>query len=489
MWNVRAIGSVCVAVLTLVGDGVAAQTTTAPCSTSLDLLDAKVRLDYAGYLLEIRGARKASYDSMFQATSNRAAGLDPDRCLDLLRGYLAWFADPHLFLYQTARLDTAESRRRHETVATLPFDTVAYKRALEDRSAHRDPLEGIWSDGRLRTAIVPDGDPHDGRFVAVILTPDSTNWPLFAMRARFRRLEAGVYRVDLSLPNYACRRSEAALYRNDLLRFSPGIWGREAPDSALTPGQLDPRDPHRPTVRVHDGTVIVAMPSHDPAYRQAFDSLIRANTETLRHAERLIVDLRGNEGGSAGTSDPIVPFIVSDGQLPPPLLHQADALMLASTDQIAYAQRAFGSPSSDFVRGLVARMTSAPGRLVPLYDPAKAPEEEGIPPAILGPRKVAVVIDRGTVSAAEVILLYAKQSARVRVYGEPSEGALDYQSINIVPIDSSEHRFFLGYPTITRNGRLPADGIRGHGIAPDVRLDYAHLADPIGWVEQDLKKR
>ena len=488
MRHVRVIGSFMVAALGIAGK-VAGQASPPPCTTSLEQLDAKVRQDYAGFLLEIRGPRKTSYDSMFSAASARAAGLDADQCLDLLREYVAWYQDPHLFLYQTARLDSAESRRRRESVATLPFDTIAYQRSLEDPSASRDPLEGIWTDGRLRAAILPDGDPHGQRFVAVILTPDSTNWPLFAVRARFRRLGAGEYRVDLSLPNYALRRSEAALYRNDLLRFSPGTWGREAPASALTPGQLDPRDPRRPTLRVHAGTVIVAMPSHDPAYRQAFDSLIRSNAEALRRAERLIFDLRGNEGGSAGTSDPIVPYIVSDGQSPPPALHQADALMLSSADQIAYAQRAFGSPSSGFVRGLVARMTSAPGRLVPLYDPSKPPEEEALPRAILGPRKVALVIDRGTVSAAEVILLYAKQSARVTVYGEPSEGALDYQSINIVPIDTSEHRFFLGYPTITRNGRLPEHGIRGHGIAPDVALDFARLTDPIGWLEEDLKRR
>jgi C-terminal processing protease CtpA/Prc len=134
-------------------------------------------------------------------------------------------------------------------------------------------------------------------------------------------------------------------------------------------------------------------------------------------------------------------------------------------------------------------MEAAPGTLVPLFDPGTPPKDDGLPPAILGPRRVGVVIDRGTVSAAEVIALYARMSKRVTIYGEPTAGALDYQSISIVPIAPDERRWYLGYPTVTRNETLPVGGMRGKGIAPDVRMDLAHLRDPIGWVEEDLRRR
>lgn len=485
---VRAIGSVFVAMLLVAAKG-AAQSPPPPCATTLDQLQSKISADYAGYLLELKGARRASHDSAFAGLRARAASADADACLDLLQAYIAWFDDPHLFLYQTARLDSAESRRRMAAMPVVPFDSLAFKATLARTDRSRDPLVGIWSDGHLRVAVTSEGDRKAGRFVAIVLTPDTTTWPRLAVRARFVRLGAGKYRADLDLPNFAHRRLEAGLYRNDLLRFSPGTWGREAPVAALTPGQLDPADPRRPTLRIHDGTVIVAMPSHDPGYRPLLDSLVAANADALRGAERLILDLRGNEGGSAGTSDALIPYVVTDGQAPPPLLVQAAARMLSSPDQIAYAHQSFGPDTSAFVRGLLARMQAAPGTLVSLFDPASPPAEEGVPPAITGPRRVGIVIDHGTVSAAEVILLYAKQSARVTVYGEPTAGALDYQSTSIVPLSPDEHRWFLGYPTITRNDQLPANGMRGRGIAPDVRLDYAQLEDPIGWVEQDLRRR
>ena len=488
MGNGRTTGALLIAV-TLGGGALAAQSAAPPCSTTLSQLQAKVEADYAGYLLEVRGPRRAAYDSVLAGLRARASGADADGCLDLLRSYIAWFADPHLFLFQSARLDTAESRRRIAGVSTIPFDSLAFTARLRRAQRGRDPIEGIWTDGRLRVAVTADGNRRAGRFVAVVLTPDTIGWPRGAVRGRFLRIGAGRYVADLDLPNFAHRRLDADIYRNDLLRTSPGIWGREAPADALTPGQLDPIDPRRPTIRVHDGTVIVAMPSNDPAYGRVLDSLVTRNADALRNADRLILDLRGNEGGSVAPAGALIPYVITDGQAAPPLLDQAAARMLSSPDQIAYARRAFGPDTSAFVRSLVARMEAAPGRLVPLFDPAAPPKPDGLPPAITGPRRVGVVIDRGTVSAAEVVVLYAKESARVTVYGEPTAGALDYQSTSIVPIAPDERRWYLGYPTVARNEQLPAGGMRGRGIEPDVRLDLARLRDPIGWVEQDLRRR
>lgn len=476
-----------VALVALSGTAIAAQEPA--CSTALSQLTGKVQSDYAGFFLEVRGARRAAHDSTLAGLKARAAGASADECLTLLLAYVTWFDDPHLFLFQSAQLDSSEARRRMQSVTVLPFDSLAFKARLQRRDVQLDPIEGIWTDGRLRVAVEPDGNPSSGRYVAVVLTPDTTGWPRGAVRARFVRVATGRYQADLALPNFARRRLEADLYRGDLLRTSPGMWGREAPASALVPGQLDPGDPHRPIMRIHDRVVVVAMPSTDPGYQSVLDSLVTANADALRTADALILDLRGNEGGSIATVFPLVPYLVTDGQAAPPLLDQTSARMLSSSDQIAYARRAFGPDTSGFVRGLLSRLEASPGQLVPLLDPAAPPPPDGMPPAIVGPRRVGVLVDHGTVSAAEVVVLYARQSARVTIYGEPTAGALDYQSVSIVSLAPDEHRWYLGYPTIARNDQLPAGGMRGHGIEPDVRLDLAHMQDPVGWVEQDLRRR
>jgi C-terminal processing protease CtpA/Prc len=98
-----------------------------------------------------------------------------------------------------------------------------------------------------------------------------------------------------------------------------------------------------------------------------------------------------------------------------------------------------------------------------------------------------VIVDRGTVSASEVLVLTALRSPRATVFGEPTAGALDYQSASIVSLSPRENRWYLGYGTITRSRDLPRGGMRGHGIPPQVRLDLHRIADPVDYVDRALR--
>ncbi len=163
--------------------------------------------------------------------------------------------------------------------------------------------------------------------------------------------------------------------------------------------------------------------------------------------------------------------------------------MLSSADQIAYTQRAFGADTTRFVRSLVERLQASPGALVPLQPPDGPPQPTPGVPVVRGPARVGVLIDGGTVSAGEVTVLQALRSERATVFGRPTAGALDYQSVNIVSIAADEKRWYLGYPTITATARLPIGGMRGKGIRPDVPLDFDRMADPIAAVEARLRQQ
>jgi C-terminal processing protease CtpA/Prc len=133
-------------------------------------------------------------------------------------------------------------------------------------------------------------------------------------------------------------------------------------------------------------------------------------------------------------------------------------------------------------------MRAHPGELVPLEDPATPPRAPDSRDWVVttGPRAVGVLIDRGTVSASEVLVLAALRSTRATVFGEPTAGALDYQTASIISISPRESRWYLGYGTITRRADLPRNGMRGHGIPPEVAIDLRHVADPVGYVDRAL---
>jgi len=168
----------------------------------------------------------------------------------------------------------------------------------------------------LRVAVIPDSAGGAGRFLAAVLTSDTSTWRPGDVRARFVRQATGAYTVTMHYRNFATRVLEAGIHRRGLLRFSPGIWGKEHPIAHADSGLLDPVDAHRPTIQVRGATVVVSLPSHDPAYRPALDSVMAAHRGVLGSARRLIVDLRGNEGGSSWMTNPLRPYIVTARKRP-----------------------------------------------------------------------------------------------------------------------------------------------------------------------------
>ena len=458
------------------------------CGATLDSLRRRVEANYAGYRLEVTGTRRVEYDRLTAGLARAAEGVSADTtCLALLRRYTDWFDDPHLGVIERDRHDSTETRRRMAEVAFHPVREEEVLAALARRGERADPIEGIWYDRGMRLAVIPD-PAATGEFLVDVTRSDTLTLPDGAVRGRFRREGAGRYAAELRSRDLSLTHVPAFIARRTLLRLYPGIWGKAAPLAPADTGLLDPTDPRRPTYAVRAGVPVFTVPSHDGPYKAVVDSLVRAHRRELERAEFLLIDLRGNEGGGAFTTAALFPYMVGPG-LAPARHPYRESVMLSSPDQIAYAGRAFGSPTSEFVQRLVAALRAAPGELVPLYpDPAAAPADP-VPEPAPGPSRVGVLVDRGTVSAAEVMADFATRTARAVLIGEPTAGALDYQSTSLVRAAADDPRWLLIYPTITAHPGLPVDGIRGRGILPELPLQWDTVADPIGRSLELLRER
>ncbi len=456
------------------------------CRANFDSLAVRIEQNYAGYQLEITGARLTRYQQLKAELSREASRTASADCFRVLTRLTGWFEDPHLFVFQAERLDSTETRRRMATVGHLPLTEALVRADLQRRVATLDPIEGIWYDRSLRLAVVPEPGKGRGRFVAVVLTSDTATWEPGDIRARLTRRKAGRYDVQFWTRDHALRELNATLHRRVLLRLSPGIWGKEFPVSPMDSGSIDPVDAHRATWRSRGETAILAIPSHDPSYMSALEAIGQAHGAALASLQYLIIDLRGNEGGSSWVTNPLLPYVMSAEKRPSPY-DTGTAVMLSTKSQVGYAKRAFGSDTSAFVRSLVQRMEAAPGQLVPLNDPAN-PSPETPDSVAPGPVRVAVLVDGGTVSASEVLVLKALQSTRAVVIGEPTAGALDYQSVYLLRLSPGEDRWYVGYPTITRHAGLPAGGMRGRGIAPDVVVRWNEVEDNYGEALRILRR-
>jgi hypothetical protein len=461
--------------LALVG-GARIPTTAPTCGDLLAGLRAKTEANYAGYHLEVRGARQQAYLAMVAPLQRRAAALSESACFPVLFAYLDWFQDPHLFVYQSPRLDSAETRRLMATVPRVAVDVEAMRRSIAARGAKVDPIEGLWYDGAMEIAVIPDPAGKRGRFVGVVVTSDTVTLPVGTVRAVFDRTVAGGYTASLRWHSLAVTSPPVSLHRGGtVLRLSPGIWGKRFPGATAERTLLDSVDVHRPTFTWRGNVAIISVLSHDGQYRRVIDSMVAANAERLATSDAFLIDLRGNEGGGSQTTAALDPYVMA-ATAPAAAPDFGDAVMLSSPDQISYAKRAFGAPTSAFVTRLVAALEASPGAFVPLQAPG-TPAPPRVSPRV-APR-VAVLVDHGTVSASEVITLLAKREGRAHVVGQPTAGALDYQSVSVVRIHPEHSRWYLGYPTITAHRRLPEGGMRGKGIVPDIRIDWERVADPV----------
>lgn len=446
----------------------------------------KVEEDYVAFAIERIGTHDSYVAARTALLSAAKGAATQDACFDALTTYVNYFDDGHLFLLEDPDL-TDDAVKQLQ--ASAPTTNLTESDVLE-RLSHRlqlDPIEGIWYSDQYKVGIVRDPNSAD-HFVAVFLTEGLANWHAGQLKAEFWKNADGSYRaVVYSDIAHLRRHSVARLYRNLLLAMPPRVWGRVLPAETGAEAALDPTDPEKPTLAFRDpDTAVLAIPSHDPKYRVELDALLQRNATELQRHKNLIVDIRGDLGGSTGTTDGLFPYLYSTAQRPG-IGPQGQPVVLGSKDEIAYFTAVLKQVDSTSEYGkevaeVLTRMKSHIGQIVPFgrttsaYDTPDKPND-----VYANPVNVAILIDRGDASAAEEFILLARRFKRVTLFGAPTSGTIDYQSVDIVSLASGQYGLDLGFPTVAATATLPADGFRGRGIPPDVTIND-NVKDPIAFI-------
>jgi hypothetical protein len=456
------------------------------CAEQLTALVDKVEHDYVAFAMEVKGGKRADYDRMKARTFVDARKAKGDACLPLLRRYTYWFKDGHLFLSDV--FGTIDTTARTPNHTHLAMDEAMVRATLERRGNSLDPIEGIWSSSSgYRVGVVRDST-RAGRFIAVMLTDTVAGWRPGDLKAEFVRSPDGTYattiysreHVALHPSVYMPDGDGARIYRGVLLHMAPFTWAKEFPEvpgDAARLASADPRAPLLFTSSADSGVIVLSMASFSFEHRKLLDSLLAANDARIRAARIFIIDVRDNEGGSGAMPDPLKTYLGKrDSTRHGGKTWRGSPQVLSSADNIKYFTQMM---SQGWIpKHLVERMTGHEGSIVPFSDPkdssaaAKPSEPDPDDTATVkpGPRHVAILADRGVVSAGPAFLLWARQYDHVTVFGENSGAMIDYQNVNVVRFGCPSAGLFLGYPTLAASEKLPADGINSTGVIPDVRI-------------------
>jgi len=437
------------------------------CKTNFDSLITKVQESYAGYFDKTAGKNAFRYSQFRDSLSLKAKSAAYYPCYLLLREYLSFFKDPHLNLLMV----NISSRDKYQdtlksmfsSIKRLPIDTNELRQYYQ--KGPNDEIEGIWNalSFDFKIAIRKDGTGRKNRYEGIAIKTDSIKWFTGQLKMNIER-EGELYRVEYFKNDHLPDTVFGNLHRGILsLDGNYGKWKKIYPASAVdisdsNSSNIEPLISFR---KVSKDICILKIQDFWVTNKPAVDSIVGANLSTIKETPYLIVDVRDNGGGHSMTYDTILPFIYTK-----PFKNDG-FVVRASKDNISLYKETLDDPNyADIaakLKKIVQKMEENIGEMVVIAAPDSFSYKKVMP----FPKKVAVLVNKKTGSAAELFVRYAKQSDKVIIVGTNTKGALDYTEI-ARPRDLPCPYLKFYCPMGTGN-HITFPLIDNVGISPDVR--------------------
>jgi len=223
--------------------------------------------------------------------------------------------------------------------------------------------------------------------------------------------------------------------------------------------------PPAPSFRILSArTALITVPSFETAFKDRVAKLVNDHRSDILKHPNLIIDVRGNGGGSDYVYHPLLPFIRANR------VHQFGVEVLATsenakaTDTVAKKAAATCPECAASIAMMAKRMQDAPtGTFISAgpdqdYDPSERTRN---------PQRVAILIDKGCGSSCEQFALDARRHFKVKLFGRPTFGSLDYSNLCPTDLPSGKRQIWRATSRSRRLPELPIDGI---GVQPDQLL-------------------
>ena len=196
----------------------------------------------------------------------------------------------------------------------------------------------------------------------------------------------------------------------------------------------------------------------------------------------LVLDLLENGGGADFAVGPILPYIYTNPVKNIGVDVFSTAANIAGWKKIL-ADEDIPADNKKNISRMISMMENNKGRLVNIVNDETDSSYQPLP----FPRKVIILINKGCASTTEQFLLYARQSTKVILAGEDTQGTLDYSNMREASFECFP--YLLNYAT-TRSRRLDVHkGIDNIGIKPKYyfKEDTDWIAAAMKLAQQEFK--
>jgi len=466
-----------VTVIIVFNNSVFSQNRDCKCSDVYQELIQKVEDNYIG-LAQMKGAKKSQYNHLKEEIASKVNGVKTKDCTKFLQGFLSFFNDGHLFVYERPKYSEEEIATYKEYIKRNKVSTKSILRTLDFEkdmieNIELDGIIGKWTDGESEIAIIKD----EGYYKAYILNSKKETVEAGELKAIFKASKNG-FEGNYYSYGYAPRYVEGNIYKEKTLLVLTGAmyWGKIGSLSNREISMIHKDEVNLPVIKKLDNeNTLFSIPSFLADY-QKFIKVITDNIDLLKNTTNLIIDVRGNVGGNA------IYFAFIDAYATQ-TLKGGQGLVLASKETQKYFER-LAKNSPETYQPIVDQIQGNMGKII---DGPKYPDKV-FPPFESKIKNVAILTDKGSMSAAESFVIHSKGSSnKVKTFGSPSGGVIDYTSINTLKINSGNQNIYFGYPTSTYHKQIPQNGFNKTGIMPDVLINE-NVKDKIEFIINHYKQ-
>lgn len=439
------------------------------CSLLFDESVRKVSTIYAGFDDKVTVQTRPHYTQLVNRLKKKAATAISERgCYEIIKQYTDWFKDGHVGIWYSKQSSASELRKVNLSIVP------------KNIKATQQGLEGIWTTADQQQYAVIKDPLRLNEFIAITIASSDTAWKPGMVKAEFYGydLRNKFYRGMFYQANFSGMLSGFTLHQNRLDHWFGPSWYRNNSTGV-----------HGKVANGNVETVQFKMLNKDFAYLKLgrfnqqdvnkFDSLVNANRSMIYQSRNLIIDLRGNPGGNASSSEEMIQLIYTNPIIYPAWKYRSSPELIKSkSSYVAELKKNDPYKRLESQQLLLQRLLDHPGLLVSGGDSIVRTVDS----IVRHPERVAFLIDRGAGSSAEFFTFEGKQSKKVTLFGANTAGVMDYgedQNLNL----SCGH-YIIAVPW-GRNGWIERFGFRidNIGFKPDVRIP----TDEQDWIQFVVK--
>lgn len=434
------------------------------CNKELGYIQQFMEQNYVGFKDKVNPQTRLSYLKMKAGLQklSKAPGA-ATQCLLMISKYLDWFRDNHIQI--RASFDATKTDTAFALKTTLTSVTSQKLNSIRSSKG----IEGIYNfqfDSAYQIAVIHEpGKLYD--YKGVILHSKLSHWKPGMIKFLAYKINDSLYKGVLFMRNHMPKVDWFFIGKNTI----GGDWLREGSVKDTTTYNYEPVASRL----LNNQTLYMKISSFAPSNAKNIDSMVKHRDKELRSLPYLVLDLRNNGGGSDFTYSPLLPYLYTS-----PVknigvdVYSTDATIAGW--KLILEDNDIPESSKEEIRTMIAKMEAGKGTLVNIVDDTIDSSFQ----SLTNPARIVILVDKNCASTTEQFLLFARQSSKVTIAGENTQGTLDYSNMREASFSCMPYK--LEFAT-TRSRRLDiGQGIDNIGIKPNY-----YLQPGTDWINESLK--